>query len=81
MLFAGALTKTLSFLKVGMLGCMAMDIVPPYGTAFGGISYGCLSLGFLSGMGPLVWQVVRSGPMEELVYEESPAPSTHRARL
>jgi hypothetical protein len=49
---------SLSLLKVGMLGCVAMDVAPPYGTVLGEINSGCLIPGFpwwdgLSGVGRL----------------------------
>jgi hypothetical protein len=33
--FKGALTKTLSLLKVGVLGCMVMDVASPNWTILG----------------------------------------------
>jgi hypothetical protein len=60
-LFAWALSMTTSsLLKVGMLGCVTMDVSLPYQTMLGAISSRCLSLGFLSRMGPLWGQVFRS---------------------
>jgi hypothetical protein len=52
--FLGALAKKLSLLEVGMLGCMSMSASLPYQMALWGLSSGCLSPGFLSGVGPLV---------------------------
>jgi hypothetical protein len=79
MLFAGALT--LPLLNIGMLGCVAMDVALPYQTVLGRIGSGCLSLSFLSGMGSLMQAGSQKWSRGELVYEQSPAPSTHRASL
>jgi hypothetical protein len=79
--FTGSLTKTLSLLKVCMLGCMAIDVAPPYQMALGGISSGCLSLGFHSGMDPISVAGSQKWFHEELVNEQSPVPSTSRSRL
>jgi hypothetical protein len=40
MLFTGALTMTLSLLKVDMLGYMAIDVAPPYWAALGELAQG-----------------------------------------
>jgi hypothetical protein len=51
--FIGALTKTLSLLKVGMLVFMAMNVALPYQTVLG-LGSACLRLDFFRGVGPLV---------------------------
>jgi hypothetical protein len=71
MLFTRTFNKTLSLLKVGMLGCVTVDLSPPYQTALWGISSGCLNPGFISGMGPLVQEGSQKWSHEELVYEQS----------
>jgi hypothetical protein len=38
--FTGALNKTLTLLKVGMLDCMAMNVALPYQTALWGSALG-----------------------------------------
>jgi hypothetical protein len=48
-LVAGAFSVSLPFLKVGVLGCVAMDVDPSYQTALGGIGSGCLSAIFCLG--------------------------------
>jgi hypothetical protein len=76
-LFIGNLTKTLSFPNVRLHsnGCC------PSLSVLWGIGSGFLSPVFLSGMGPLVWAGSQNWSHEELVNEQSPAPSTNRARL
>jgi hypothetical protein len=79
--FIGALAKIV-LLKVGMLGYMEMSVALPYQTVLGqGFNPGCLSLGFLSGVGSLEQAGSEKWPNEGLVNEQSPAPSTHRASL
>jgi hypothetical protein len=82
-LFTVDLTKTLSVLKVGMLGCMAMDVdvSPTFQNALEVIGSWRLSLGFLSGMGPSVQVDSQKWSCEELVNEQLPAPSTHMTSL
>jgi hypothetical protein len=81
LLFIGALAKTLSLLKVGILGCMAMNTALPNRTALGELSFACLSLGFLSGVGPLEKAGCQMWSPDGLVNEQSPALSTYRASL
>jgi hypothetical protein len=64
-----------------MLGFVAMSVALPYWTSLWGLSSGCLSPGFLSGVGTLEQEVSQKWSCEGLVNEQSPAPSTHRASL
>jgi hypothetical protein len=64
-----------------MLYYMAMDVAPPYQIALEGSAQGASALAFLGGMGPLFWTGSQKWSCEELVYEQSPAPSTHRVGL
>jgi hypothetical protein len=45
-LVTGTVSVSLLLLKVGILGCVAMDVAPPYWTVLGVISSRCLSPGF-----------------------------------
>jgi hypothetical protein len=65
MLFYRAFDQDIAPLEVGKWDCVAMNLAPPYWTALGGLGSGCLCLGFLSGIGLLARQVLRSGPMRD----------------
>jgi hypothetical protein len=43
---AGSLSVSLPLLKVGVLGCVAVDVAPPYQKDLEGISSVCLHPGF-----------------------------------
>jgi hypothetical protein len=58
-----------------------MSVALPYQTALGVLISGCLRPGFLSGVRPLEQVGSQKWSCEELVNEQSPAPSTHRASL
>jgi hypothetical protein len=65
--FIGALAKILSLRKAGMLGCVAINVALPYQTALGGLIYGCLSLGFLTGVEPLEQVVSQKWSSEQFI--------------
>jgi hypothetical protein len=78
--FIWALAKTLSLLKLCMLGCVATNIALSYQTALEGLSCGCLSPSFLSGVGPLEQVGSQKWSCEGLVNEQSqPLPLTGQA--
>jgi hypothetical protein len=54
-----------------MLGCLAMDVFSTYWTALEVIGSGCLSQGFLSGMGPLALLGSQKWSHEELVTDRA----------
>jgi hypothetical protein len=56
-----------------MLGCVAMSVALPYQTTLVGLSSGCLSPGFLSGVGLLEQAGSQKWSLEKLVNEWSPA--------
>jgi hypothetical protein len=78
--FLIGLWPRLSHLKLGMLGCMAISVALPCQLC-GGLSSGCLSPGFLSGVGLLEQAGSQKWYHERLVNKQSPAPLTHRANL
>jgi hypothetical protein len=59
-LLSEAFSVSLSLLKIGMLGCVAVSVAPPYQTALGGIGSGFLSSSFPLWMGHLV----QAGPLK-----------------
>jgi hypothetical protein len=58
-----------------MLGCVAMSVALPYQTTLVGLSSGCLSPGFLSGVGLLEKAGAWKWSCEGLVNEQPPAPA------
>jgi hypothetical protein len=69
---------SLSLLKVGVLGCVAID-VPPCWPVLGGIGSGVWVQVFLGGMGHLVWVVSPMWSHQELICEQPLVPSAHSA--
>jgi hypothetical protein len=61
-LFTRVLTKTLSLFKVGMLGCVAMDVVPPYWMALGESALGVWPWASLVGWALWHGWLLRNGP-------------------